>query len=58
MLGALYLKRGLYDKAIEMATTGIATAKIEDHADFIPMFEDLVKKANEFKNRKPKRESI
>ena len=55
MLGTLYLKRGLYDKAIEVATTGIKTAVLEDHADFVPVFEETIAKAKEFKNQKPKR---
>jgi lipopolysaccharide biosynthesis regulator YciM len=55
MLGALYLKRGLYDRAIEVATTGIRTAQIEEHVDFVPVFEEIVAKAKAFKNNKPKR---
>jgi tetratricopeptide (TPR) repeat protein len=55
MLGTLYLKRGLYDKAIEVSETGINTAKIEDHGDFVSVFEEIMAKANGFKNRKPKR---
>jgi tetratricopeptide (TPR) repeat protein len=55
MLGTLYLKRGLYDKAIEVSETGIKTAKVEDQADFVPVFEEITARANEFKNRKPKR---
>lgn len=55
MMGMLYLKRGLYDKAIEVARTGIETAKIEDHADFVPVFEEIMAKAKDFKNHKPKR---
>jgi tetratricopeptide (TPR) repeat protein len=55
MLGTLYLKRGLYDKAIEVSTAGITTAKVEDHADFISVFEEIIAKAKVFKNQKPKR---
>jgi hypothetical protein len=55
MLGTLYLKRGLYDKAIEVAMTGIKTAQVEDRADFVPVFEEIMAKAKEFKNQKPKR---
>jgi len=55
MLGGIYLKRGLYDKAIEVSETGIKTAKLEDHADFIPLFEEMIAKAKEFKNQKPER---
>jgi tetratricopeptide (TPR) repeat protein len=55
MLGTLYLKRGLYDKAIEAATAGIKTAQVEDHADFVPVFEEIMAKAKEFTNQKPKR---
>jgi tetratricopeptide (TPR) repeat protein len=55
MLGTLYLKRGLYDKAIEVSEMGMKTAKVEDHADFVPLFEEIMAKANGFKNRKSKR---
>ena len=55
MLATLYLKRGLYDKAIEASTIGITTAKVEDHADFFPVFEEIIARAKEFKNKEPKR---
>jgi len=55
MFGTLYLKRGLYDKTIEVATTGITTARVEDHADFVPVFEEMMARAKAFKNQKPKR---
>ena len=55
MMGSLYLKRGLYDKAIEVATIGIKTAELEDHADFVPVFEEIIAKAKGFKNEKSKR---
>ena len=55
MMGALYLKRGLYDQAMEVATTGIKTAQAEHHADFIPLFEEIMSKAKEFKKQKAKR---
>jgi tetratricopeptide (TPR) repeat protein len=54
MLGSLYLKRGLYDQAIEVATTGIKTAQVENHADFVPVFEEIMTKAKQFKNHKPR----
>jgi lipopolysaccharide biosynthesis regulator YciM len=54
-MGALYLKRGLNDRAIEVATSGIKTAQVENHADFVPVFEEIIAKAKEFKNQKPKR---
>ena len=54
MLAGLYLKRGLYDKAIEASETGIKTAKLEGHADFVPLFEEITAKAKEFKNQKQK----
>jgi tetratricopeptide (TPR) repeat protein len=55
MMGSLYLKRGLYDRAIEVATAGIKTAQVENHADFVPVFEEIIAKAKEFKNQKSKR---
>jgi tetratricopeptide (TPR) repeat protein len=55
MLGTLYLKRGLYDKAIETATIGIKTAQAEDHPDFVPLFEEIAAKAKAFKTQKLKR---
>jgi tetratricopeptide (TPR) repeat protein len=51
MLSALYLKRGLYDQAIESATKGIEIAKKEDHADFIPIFDETRTKAKEFQRQ-------
>jgi tetratricopeptide (TPR) repeat protein len=53
MLGGIYLNRGLYDKAIEVSETGIKTATLEGHADFIPLFEQITVKAKEFKNPRP-----
>jgi tetratricopeptide (TPR) repeat protein len=53
MMAGLYLKRGLYDRAIESATKGIEIAKVEGHTDFIPVLDEIKVKAKEFKSKKP-----
>lgn len=53
MIAGIYLKRGLYDSAIEAATKGAEVAKGEGRDNFIPVLDEIKAQAKVFKSKKP-----
>lgn len=55
MMAHIYLKRGLYEKAVEAATLAIEAAKGEGKSDLVPTLEKGLEKAKALQNQRAKK---